>query len=150
MKFNKLLFGLILVFFEASSCLPIVDSRCTAVFNNRTTDTLIIGASFVDDINSVHCLLDATTYTHNFIESDTNNFSLWNKTIQSNNIVYPDSSCVIEDYDLFHNTDTCYFFMINLKNAKKHSWNEICKKKIFYKKIVTRDFNGKVDTDIRY
>lgn len=61
-----------------------------------------------------------------------------------------DSFCTIESCDLFHNTDTCYFFMINWKMLRDTLRKEICKRKIFYKKIVTRDSNEKLDADIRY
>ena len=50
---------------------------------------------------------------------------------------------------LFNNTDTCYFFLIKWKDAKQYSWDEIRIKKLYHRRIVVRDFNGKFDKTIQ-
>ena len=64
-------------------------------------------------------------------------------------IVYPDSLFTIDGNYLFNNTDTCYFFLIKWKDAKNHLWDEIRMKKLYRRKIVVRDCNGKFDQTIQ-
>lgn len=56
-KYRNLLGGIAIILSLVSSCIPICDSRTIAIFTNRTNDTLFIGASHYDTIDSVDCLL---------------------------------------------------------------------------------------------
>jgi hypothetical protein len=73
----------------------------------------------------------------------------WNKNNMSAGIILPDSICGISGNYLSCITDTCYFFLVKLKDAKRHSWNEIRSKKLFRKWIVTRNKNGEFDRNIK-
>ena len=132
-----------------SSCIPIVDSRTAAAFKNCTPDTLYIGASHYDNIDSI----DEQVWPHYSIAAhsgvDSSNVTLWKKNFHSDCFVYPDSICVIDGDYLFHNTDTCYFFLIRFSDAKQNTWDEIRDKKIYRKWVVTRDRNGKFRANIR-
>lgn len=86
-------------------------------FTNRTNDTLFIGASHYDTIDSVDCLLQPAYLP---IDSDLypSKVTLWNGIDVQGDIVYPDSLFTIDGNYLFNNTDTCYFFLIKWKDAK--------------------------------
>ena len=67
-KYRNLLGGIAIILSLVSSCIPICDSRTIAIFTNRTNDTLFIGASHYDTIDSVDvycnlhiCLLIVTS-----------------------------------------------------------------------------------------
>ena len=75
--------------------------------------------------------------------------TLWNGIDVQGDIVYPDSLFTIDGNYLFNNTDTCYFFLIKWKDAKNHLWDEIRMKKLYRRKIVVRDCNGKFDQTIQ-
>jgi hypothetical protein len=137
--------------FSISSCIPIVDSKVAVGFRNCTNDTLFIGASHYDNIDNVDNQL---LPNYNIICNSNfkiTNLSLWKRiSTQGDFFVYPDSTCLIDDNYLFGNKDTCYFFLIKWRNAKRYSWDEIRTKKLFYRWIVTRDPEGKFDRNIRY
>lgn len=147
-KYRNLLGGIAIILSLVSSCIPICDSRTIAIFTNRTNDTLFIGASHYDTIDSVDCLLQPAYLP---IDSDLypSKVTLWNGIDVQGDIVYPDSLFTIDGNYLFNNTDTCYFFLIKWKDAKNHLWDEIRMKKLKIRKIVVRDCNGKFDQTIQ-
>jgi len=146
-KYKKLgYFAIILGLF--SSCIPICDSRTVAIFKNGTNDTLYIGASHFDMIDSVDCQLQPAYLV---VDSDTffSKVTLWNGVDIRGSIVYPDSSFTIDGNYLFNNTDTCYFFLIKSKDAKKYSWDEIRAKKIYRRRVIVQNCDGKFDQMIQ-
>lgn len=143
-KYKKKLGYVVIILGLFSSCIPICDSRTVAIFKNCTNDTLYIGASHFDMIDSVDCQLQPA-----YLVKDSDTFSskvtLWNGVDIRGSIVYPDSSFTIDGNYLFNNTDTCYFFLIKWKEAKKHSWDEIRTKKIYRRRVVVRNGDGTFD-----
>lgn len=140
--------GIVIILDLVSSCIPVCDSRTIAIFKNSTNDTLFIGASHYDTIDSVDCQLQPAYLS---IDSDLypSKVALWNVIDVRGNIVYPDSSFTIDGNYLFNNTDTCYFFLIKWNDAKQYSWDEIRIKKLYHRRIVARDCNGKFDKTIQ-
>lgn len=129
-KYRNLLGGIAIILSLVSSCIPICDSRTIAIFTNRTNDTLFIGASHYDTIDSVDCLLQPAYLP---IDSDLypSKVTLWDGIDVQGDIIYPDSLFIIDGNYLFNNTDTCYFFLIKWKDAKNHLWDEIRMKKLY-------------------
>ena len=146
---NKKIANYLIVILLFSSCLPVYDSKVIAVFVNNTVDTLFIAAAHYDNIDSVECQL-YPRYVQPDSAFDALPISLWNKVYVEGNHVYPDSSCTINGDYLFNEYDSCYFFLIKWKDAKKYSWNEIRSKKLYHRMVVARDKNGKFNTDIKY
>ena len=144
-------------------------SSCTSCqrysnFKNCTNDTLFVGASHYDNIDSVDCQLDPHYYIPENSILDTTDVSLWERRTKKTDdyywdfipckywYIYPDSICSIDYYYLNDKdkSDTCYFFLIKWSDAKKYSWDEIRKNKLYRKWVVMRDTNGEFDTNIRY
>lgn len=160
---NIILLGIIpIILCAISSCIPVFDSFTAIPFKNCTNDTLFIGASSYDHIDSVDCPL----FPHyNIIANsilDTTDISLWEDKIKSQDgcsvyikfrkdeFVYPDSICVISANYLFKDTDTCYFFLVKWNDAKNYSWDEIRAKKLYKRWITTKNKDGDCDRNIRY
>ena len=58
-KKSKFLLGCITILFVGSLIrIPPMDSMTVALFTNCTCDTLFVGASHYDTVDSVHCLLE--------------------------------------------------------------------------------------------
>ena len=131
-----------------SSCIPMCDSKTIAVFTNCTNDTLFIGASHYNTIDSVECQLRPT-----YLPIDNSLYSskitLWNGIDVQSDIIYPDSTFTIDGNYLFNNTDTCYFFLIKWKDAKDYSWNEIRMMRLYRQRTVIRNSDGKFNPTIR-
>ena len=92
------------------SCIPVCE-RTLVVFRNYTKDTLIIGVSNINNIDSVNDIMQSCNLNTDSI--DIQNVSLWNNICFDMNkemIICPDSTCMIDKLSLFQNTDTCYFF----------------------------------------
>lgn len=140
-----------IVICSLSSCILIIHTRVLAVFKNCTNDTVYIGASHYDNIDSVD---EQVSPHYNIVANsglDTTDISLWKgMSFHSDSFMYPDSLCSIDADYLFHNADTCYFFLIKWESAKRFSWDEIRAKKLFRRWIVTRDKEGRFDRNIKY
>ena len=154
-----------------SSCLPVMDSVTLVGFKNCTNDTLIIGKSDCNDIDSAwwfgkrferpskeplltsidSILLDVSK---NYLESwefyDEEDKAITPTELAEKNreeiIVYPDSLYFVNEYLLFDK----YFFLIKLEDAKNHSWDEIRAKKLYKKWFTVKKENGEFDTNIKY
>ena len=158
-----------------SSCLPVMDSVTLVGFKNCTNDTLIIGKSDCNDIDSAWwfgkrferpskeplltsidsiLLDDSKNYLESWEFYDEEYKAITPTELAEKNreriIVYPDSFLLVEDISLFNNTDTNYFFLIKLEDAKNHSWDEIRAKKLYKKWITVKKENGEFDTNIKY
>lgn len=152
-KNKRNLLGITSVVFCVISCIPVWDTRVAVVFRNCTNDTLFIGVSHYDNIDSVDFML----FPHyNILANsnvDTTNVSLWQREFFENKkdfFVYPDSLCSISVPSLSCIPDTCYFFLIKYDDAKRYSWDEIRAKKLFRKWIVTKNAEGKFYNEIKY
>lgn len=141
--------------------IPTICSVRVARFKNCTGDTLFIGASHYNNVDSIDVQLFPA---YNILFNSnlaTNDISLWKDRIKDeeygriyieaakDGFIYPDSACIIDADYLFSNNDTCYFFLIKWENAKNNSWDEIRIKKLFHRWIVTRDKEGKFDRNIK-
>lgn len=133
-------------------------------FKNHTSDTLYIGASHYDDIDSIDKQLEPCWWIPTNSILDTTDVSLWERKTEHSDdyycvfdanrdwYIYPDSICSVDYYYLFDNreNDTCYFFLIKWSDAKRYSWDEIREQKLYRRWIVTRDKDGNYDKNIRY
>lgn len=84
-----------IVICSLSSCISIGHTRVLAVFKNCTNDTVYIGASHYDNIDSVS---EQVSPHYNFVGNnglDISDISLWKRTyFRSDNFIYPDTSDV--------------------------------------------------------
>lgn len=149
---NKWMFVCLLVaLYHVSACLPFGYYKSSVEFKNCTGDTLIIGHSYFDAIDSVHCQILPAYDIPGIEELDSINVPV-NKELSLRGImaVFPDSTCCEDSVYLFSRKDTCYFFLIKFEDVKRNSWKDICAKKLYHKWMVVRDKNGNLDKDIRY
>ena len=147
------------------SCKPVMCSRVVAEFKNCTGDTLYIGVSRYDCIDSIEAQL-APCYGIPVANLDTTEISLWKERVikYGNELysdervyalkdcyIYPDSTCSIDANRLSnHDNDTCYFFLIKWKDAKQYSWDEIRTKILYRKWYFVSKSKGRYDGNIRY
>lgn len=141
----------LMILYLVSSCLPFGYYKRSVEFKNCTGDTLIIGHSYFDAIDSVHCQILPAYDIPGIEELDSINVPV-NKELSLRGIiaVFPDSTCCEDSVYLFSRKDTCYFFLIKFEDVKRNSWKDICAKKLYHKWMVVRDKNGNLDKDIRY
>lgn len=140
-----------------SSCIPVMDYGFfrQARFKNCTNDTLFIGVSHYNTIDSIFYQL--YHIADDSVGVNTKNISLWNNLDKreipdyyETGIVLPDSLCGINPDYMFLNSDTCYFFLIKYEDAKNHSWDEIRAKKLYKKWFTVKKKDGEFDTNIKY
>ena len=161
-KRNRYFLSIAILFFymltTSTSC------RRTAGFKNCTNDTLFIGASHYDNIDSIDCQLEPFYHKPENSILDTTDVSLWKKkTLKIGDYycdfvpckdwnIYPDSICSIDVDYLCEKCEsgTTYFFLVKWSDAKKYSWDEIREQKLYRKWVVTRDKKGEFDSNIRY
>lgn len=131
--------------------MPIIHTRHVAKFKNCTTDSLFVGLSYYNTIDSVSSLLYPCYNTSEINRNDTSSIFPWkNVVVGEFDYVCPDSMCSADCEILFRDNDTCYFFLVKWKDAKMHSWDEIRKEKLYHRLVVTKDKEGKINTDIKY
>ena len=162
-KNRNLLVCISVITFLLSSCLPVMDYGFfrQARFKNCTNDTLFIGVSHYNTIDSIFYQL--YHIADDSVGVNTKNISLWNNLNNKNEfkkitlpdyyereVILPDSLCGIEPDILFLNSDTCYFFLIKYEDAKNNSWDEIRAKKLYKKWITVRNKDEEFDTNIKY
>ena len=142
---NNCILGTVLIILGLfSSC--VMDFACNACFKNCTNDTLLIGASHYNNIDSVKYVVWGGSSLDSKPDTLLKNGDLY---FESRDVVYPDSTCAIDEY-LLKKNDTCYFFLIKWSDAKRYSWDEIREQKRYRKWIVTRNKKGEYDEKIRY
>lgn len=139
--------SLIICFFI--SCENIGFYRIAAEFKNCTEDTLLIGASQYNDIDSVKYILERMYSPEGSSPCDSM-LTIWEKNINEINCIYPDSLCAIGGNYLFNNNDTCYFFLIKWDNAKKFSLHEIRSLKLYNRWATVRGEDGRFNNSISY
>ena len=148
-----------------SSCIPVMDSVTLVGFKNCTNDTLVIGESDYDNIDSVwfgsidvdrlskeplltsidSIILSDIKHIKHYCDTTINQEEIFEKN-KEGMITYPDSLFFVNEYRLFDR----YFFLIKLEDAKNHSWDEIRAKKLYKKWNVVRKKYGGYDRNIRY
>lgn len=148
-----------------SSCITGWDSVTLVGFKNCTNDTLVIGGSDYDNIDSVwffkdvnklskeplltsidSIILSDIKHIKHYCDTTINQEEIFEKN-KEGMITYPDSLFFVNEYFLF---DHYYFFLIKLEDAKNHSWDEIRAKKLYKKWVVDRKINGGYDRNIKY
>ena len=147
---HKIIFVCISVIaFLLSSC--VMDSVTIAKFKNCTNDTLFVGVSSYNNIDSVDCLLWPLWYYEDSKLCDNIDFCLWNDIYAGGKKIYPDSVGKIYDDILFDRnyTDTCFFFLIKYEDVKNHSWDEIRSKKLYGIWTTIKDKDGKFRRNIK-
>lgn len=153
-KFREALFLTIITLCVLQSCLMPACTWCNGIkFKNCTKDTLYIGVSHYDNIDSLSWQMEPIYYKYfnNWPEVDTTGISLWRAAyVNSDECIYPDSMCTACVDDVFFNSDTCYFFLIKYRDAKQYTWDEIRNKRLYRRHVVVRDAEGNFDMNIRY
>ena len=142
----------LIVFYVISSCVPVIcSSRHRIWFRNCTKDTLFIGSSYYDDIDSVNGILcpDKKIFNMDTLATSIMYETKW-LTIRTIDFVEPDSVCSTDSIYLFNEHDSCYCFLIKWRDAKNSSWDEIRTKKLYHKWLITRYSDGQFDRNIRY
>lgn len=117
-------------------------------FVNCTNDTLFICPSHCNDIDSIYDrafpLYSQSRCMDDYVLLEANGLYIHN-----NEAIFPDSTCWTNYYKL-RKTDTAYFFLIKWSDARKYTWDEIRKKKLYRKWVATRNKKGEYDKNIRY
>ena len=130
-----------------SSCIPVMDSVTLVGFKNCTNDTLFVGVSSYNTIDSVGWMLEPLYSFEDSIQCNDKDSCMLNEFYADR--IYPDSVGKIYDY-MLDNSDTCYFFLIKYEDAKNHSLDEIRAKKLYKKWVTVRNKEGEFDRNIKY
>lgn len=119
-----------------SSCIPGFDTVHSVRVRNCTRDTLIIGGSLYNCIDSVDVFLEASSDTafYSFTSIDETGYL----NIHGN-LILPDSIGRTTYSSLFNHNHTGYLFLIKLSNARKYAWGDICKHRLYDIKVVIAD-----------
>ena len=118
------------------SCIPGFDTIHSIRVRNCTCDTVIIGGSLYNCIDSVDVFLETSNNTA---------FSSFTSIDESRllnihgNLILPDSIGRTTYSLLFNHNQKGYLFRIKLSNARKYTWVDICKHKLYDIKVVTAD-----------
>ena len=118
------------------SCIPGFDTIHSIRVRNCTCDTVIIGGSLYNCIDSVDVFLETSNNTA---------FSSFTSIDESRllnihgNLILPDSIGRTTYSSLFNHNHKGYLFIIKLSNARKYTWVEICRHKLYDIKVVTAD-----------
>lgn len=132
-----------------SSCIYMCSKR-HEYFKNCTNDTLLVGHSCYDSVDSIDCQM-YSSYFVTSAEFDTVFIPVKkNVKFRGDMAVLPDSTFSIVDWALFKDHDTCYFYLIKWRDIRHNSWKEICSKKLYHKYMVVRNKDGNFDRNIRY
>ena len=135
-----------------SSCVPYCDSRTVALYKNCTNDTLFIGISDYDDIDSVKDILWPWRYEGDSVLCD-KDISLWDLDLKEDireQYICPDSLGGSDEEIVYRKNSTSYFFLVRYQDAKTHSWDEIREKKLYHKWVSVKGMCGKMDNNIKY
>ena len=126
----------------------VIDYVRNELFVNCTNDTLFIFPSHCNDIDSIYNrvfpLYSQSRCMNDYVLLEVNGLYILN-----NEAIFPDSTCMT-DYYLLRKTDTAYFFLIKWSDARKYTWDEIRKKKLYRKWVATRNKKDEYEKNIRY
>jgi len=130
-----------------ASCLPMCTMESMRI-KNCTTDTLLIGASFSNNIDSVYIniyggrlrFLPRTWAKCDYTWTTINEKGMLE--IRSQDYIPQDSTANYAEFgSLFsHNKEhKGYLFVIKLETARNHTWAEICNEHLYDTLFVTRE-----------
>lgn len=126
----------------------VIDYVRNDLFVNCTNDTLFICPSHCNDIDSIYNrafpLYSQSRCMDDYVLLEVNGLYIHN-----NEAIFPDSTCRTDYYKL-RKTDTTYFFLIKWSDARKYSWDEIRKNKLYRKWVATRNKKDEYEKNIRY
>ena len=164
----KRLFGgifITLILTVLSSC----DYVNVVFVTNRTQDTILIGSSRYNTIDSTKWLLEsaswdtltsdsdtitsARVYSHRWITPNGDSLIFYcletkingsdKLSIGRHDLIAPDSVSSYHELNcplFYYNQDkTGYFFVITLETARNHTWEEICRDTLYDAIIITQD-----------
>ena len=97
---------------------------------------MIIGGSLYNCIDSVDVFLEASNDTAFSSFTSIDESGLLNI---HGNLILPDSIGRTTYSSLFNYNHKGYLFIIKLSNARKYTWGDICKHKLYDIKVVTAD-----------
>ena len=126
----------------------VIDYVRNELFVNCTNDTLFICPSHCNDIDSIYDRA-FPLYSQSRCMNDYVLFEVNGLYIHNNEAILPDSTCRT-DYYLLRKTDTAYFFLIKWSDARKYTWDEIRKNKLYRKWVATRNKKDEYEKNIRY
>lgn len=118
------------------SCIPGFYTIHSIRVRNCTSDTLLIGRSLYNSIDSVDAFLEASN------DTAFSSFTSINESGHLNihgNLILPDSIGRTTYSSLFNHNHTGYLFIIKLSNARKYTWGDICKHKLYDIKVIIAD-----------
>ena len=126
----------------------VIDYVRNELFVNCTNDTLFICPSHCNDIDSIYDrafpLYSQSRCMNDYVLLEVNGLYIHNSEA-----IFPDSTCRT-DYYLLRKTDTTYFFLIKWSDARKYTWDEIRKNKLYRKWVATRNKKDEYEKNIRY
>ena len=126
----------------------VIDYVRNELFVNCTNDTLFICPSHCNDIDSIYDRAFPLCSQSRCMDDDVL-LEVNGLYIHNNEAIFPDSTCMT-DYYLLRETDTTYFFLIKWSDARKYSWDEIRKNKLYRKWVATRNKKDEYEKNIRY
>jgi hypothetical protein len=131
-----------------ASCLPGWGTMERMRIKNCTTDTILIGASFSNNIDSVYINVYGGRFRFLPCSGDTCDYT-WTTInekgmleIRPHDYIPQDSTAdYAESGTLFsHNKEhKAYLFIIKLETARNHTWAEICRDQLYDTLFVTRE-----------
>lgn len=128
-----------------SSCIPVFDTVHSIRVRNCTHDTLLIGKSLYNSIDSVDAFLETSN------DTAFSSFTSINKSGRLNihgNLILPDSIGRTTYSSFINHNHIGYLFIIKLSNARKYTWNDICKRKLYDIKVVIADRESQKENKI--
>ncbi len=140
--------SIIFSMFLLASCLPVWDTMESMRIKNCTTDTLLIGASFSNNIDSVYIniyggrlrFLPRTWAKCDYTWTTINEKGMLE--IRSQDYIPQDSTANYAESGALFSHDKehkAYFFIIKLETARNHTWAEICKEQLYDSLFVIRE-----------
>ena len=142
---KRLFWGICMILFLTglSSC----DYMEIVSVTNHTQDTILIGASRYNSIDSTMRFLESTTIDTFALRTGYNNMTKFNGKdkllIGQHDLIAPDSVSRYGELNcpLFYpNQDQKgYFFVITLETARNHTWEEICRDTLYNKIVITQE-----------
>lgn len=123
-------------------CSCVVDYKTSLSVKNCTADTLMINLSGVDTLenwkNWSEPLVDSAFQKKTYGD----NWAFYNAIASS--MVQPDFARNVDPY-IYHLYDTCYIYAIKWNIAKKYSMDEIRKRRLYDRRVVTKkDFVDRI------
>lgn len=117
------------------SCLPVFDNIPLMQIVNRTGDTILVGRAYYDNIDSI-------TYFVETLVCDTTKVKFKLKEdleIVGSNKIAPDSFA-ITDARIYSGQDgKGYFYIFKYNAIKNHTWEDICKNRLYDTLVVTQE-----------